>query len=113
MKRVSISVEQLRIFIRIGAFRFTGRTKKQLLWDVYSIIGANKKTETRKELFEVPHRNFSLPELDQGKLDDAFDELEILDFSLCSPFELLASSINLFSKSEREHSSMLSRASDL
>ena len=31
MKRVSISVEQLRILIRIGAFRFTGKTKKQFI----------------------------------------------------------------------------------
>jgi DNA polymerase III subunit alpha len=91
MKRVSVSVEQLRILIRIGAFRFTGRTKKQLLWDIHSIIGANKKTEVRNELFEVSNRKFQLPELYDGKFDDAFDELEILGFSLCSPFELLTS----------------------
>ncbi|MEO5571294.1 MAG: DNA polymerase III subunit alpha [Bacteroidia bacterium] len=89
MKRVSISVEQLCILIRIGTFRFTGRTKKQLLWDIYSIIGTNKKTEARKELFEVNTREFQLPELYDGKFDDAFDEIEILGFSLCSPFELL------------------------
>jgi DNA polymerase-3 subunit alpha len=89
MKRVSISIEQLRILIRIGAFRFTGRTKKQLLWDIYSIIGANKKTEVRRELFEVRNRKFQLPELYQGKYDDAFDEIEILNFPLCSYFELL------------------------
>jgi len=89
MKRVSISAEQLRILIRIGAFRFTGRTKKQLLWDMYAIIGRNKKTEARKELFEVPRREFSLPELYQDKYDNAFDEKEILGFTLCSPFELL------------------------
>jgi DNA-directed DNA polymerase III PolC len=89
MKRVSISVEQLRILIRIGAFRFTGRTKKQLLWDIYSIIGAHKKTEVRKELFEISNRKFQLPELHQEKYDDAFDEREILELTLCSPFELL------------------------
>ncbi len=89
MKRVSISVDQLRILIRIGAFLFTGRTKKQLLWDIHSIIGANKKTEVRNELFEVSKRNFQLPELYDGKFDDAFDEIEILGFPLCSPFELL------------------------
>jgi len=32
MKRVNISVEQLRILIRIGAFRFTEKSKKELLW---------------------------------------------------------------------------------
>ena len=89
MKRVPIAVEQLRILIRTGAFRFTGRTKKQLLWDIHSIIGAGKKTEARKELFEADHKQFVLPELHHGQLDDAFDEIEILGFSLCSPFELL------------------------
>src|SRR6185369_10019126 len=71
MKRVSIAVEQLRILIRIGAFRFTGRTKKQLLWDIHAVIGANKKTEVRKELFEVRNKKFHLPELHQGKFDNA------------------------------------------
>jgi len=89
MKRVSIAVEQLRILVRIGAFHFTGRTKKQLLWDIHSIIGANKKTEARAELFEVNRKKFRLPELYQGKFDDAYDEKEILDFTLCPVFELL------------------------
>jgi DNA polymerase-3 subunit alpha len=89
MKRVSISVEQLRILIRIGAFRFTGKTKKQLLWDIHAVLGAGKKTEVRKELFEIPHRDFSLPALYYGSLDDAFDEIEILDFPLRSRFDLL------------------------
>ena len=90
MKRISISIEQLRILIRTGAFRFTGRTKQQLLWDIHSIIGAGKKTEPHKELFEVSPKKFVLPELHRGLLDDAFDETEILGFSLCSPFELLS-----------------------
>ncbi len=89
MKRVSISVEQLRILIRSGAFCSTGRTKKLLLWDIHSIIGGNKKTEVRKELFSVANKEFHLPELHQGKFDDTFDEIEILGFPLCSPFDLL------------------------
>lgn len=93
MKRNSVSVEQLRILIRIGAFRFTGRTKKQLLWDIYSIIGSNKKTEVRKELFEVNNKKFQLPELHDNKMDDVWDEMEILGFSLCSPFSLIKQQI--------------------
>jgi DNA polymerase III alpha subunit len=89
MKRISISVEQLRILIRIGAFRFTGRTKKQLLWDIHAVIGSGKKTELRNELFNVNSKKFQLPELHHGKFDDAYDEIELLDFPLCSHFELL------------------------
>lgn len=95
MNRVSIAVEQLRILIRIGAFRFTGRTKKQLLWDIHSIVGSHKKTEVRKELFEIKNRDFKLPDLHNGKFDDVFDEIEILGFSMCSPFELVAPSPTL------------------
>src|SRR5690606_38053190 len=38
MKRVEISVEQLRLLIRINAFRFTGRMRQQLLWDIHTIV---------------------------------------------------------------------------
>ena len=92
MSRVSIAVEQLRILIRIGAFRFTERTKKQLLWDIHTLIGAEKKTEARKELFEVEHREFTLPKLFHHSLDDSWDEIEMLGFPLCSPFDLLKES---------------------
>ena len=89
MKRMPISVEQLRILIRAGAFRFTGRTKKQLLWDIHAVLGAGKKTEVRKELFEVSNRRFELPALQEGKYDDAFEEIESVNFAMCSPFDLL------------------------
>ena len=88
-KRVSIAVEQLRILIRIGAFRFTGRTKKQLLWDIHILLGAQKKSEAKPELFDVGVKDFQLPELHHGTFDDAMDEIEILGFPLCSPFALL------------------------
>jgi error-prone DNA polymerase len=93
MKRVNVSVEQLRILIRVGAFRFTGKTKKELLWEIYSILGNKKKTEARRELFEIPHSNFNLPELHYHSLDDALDEIEILGYPLCSPFLLLKENI--------------------
>jgi DNA polymerase-3 subunit alpha len=89
MKRLSISVEQLRILIRIGAFRFTGKTKKQLLWDIYANVGHKNKTSVAKELFEVPKNKFSIPSLHYHHLDDAFDEKEILGFPIASPFSLL------------------------
>jgi DNA polymerase-3 subunit alpha len=94
MKRVAIAVGQLRILIRIGAFRFTGRSKKQLLWDIHILIGSEKKTEPEMELFDTGGRNFILPRLHHGEYDDALDEIEILGFPLCSPFELLREPLN-------------------
>ncbi|MCE9538541.1 MAG: DNA polymerase III subunit alpha, partial [Bacteroidetes bacterium] len=89
IKRVSISVEQLRILIRIGAFRFIGKSKKELLWEIHSILGSQKKTAPKKELFEISKKEFQLPALQHHPYDDALDEIEILGFPLCSPFSLL------------------------
>jgi DNA-directed DNA polymerase III PolC len=87
--RISISIEQLRLLIRIGAFRFTGKTKKELLWEMYALLGHSKRSKPGTELFEVEQKEFRLPELHYNILDDAMDEIEILGFSLCSPFLLL------------------------
>lgn len=92
-RRVSIEMEQLHLLIRIGAFRFTERTKKQLLWDIHMLIGNHRKTEARAELFKTQSREFDLPKLHHGKFDDAFDEFELLGFHLCSPFDLLKKAV--------------------
>jgi len=89
MKRISISAEQLHILIRIGAFRFTGRSKQELLWDIHKVLGHQKKSEARKELFETGYKNFKLPSLDEMKYRDTIDEMEILGFPLQSPFDLI------------------------
>lgn len=89
MKRVSISTDQLRILIRVGAFRFTGKTKKQLLWDIYAILGKEKKSKKATELFPVDQKTFVLPSLEYSAIDDAYDEMELLGFPLCSPFTLI------------------------
>ncbi len=89
MKRISISVDQLRILIRVGAFSFTGRRKHQLLWDIHAILGSNKKTVAGPELFDDGYKKYSLPKVDEDIFRDATDEMEILGFPLCSPFELI------------------------
>jgi DNA polymerase-3 subunit alpha len=89
MKRVMISVEQLRLLIRVGAFNFTGRSKKQLLWDIHSIVGDDKKTHTEKELFEPEYKTYEMPELYHHERDDALDEMQLLGFPLCSPFAFI------------------------
>lgn len=91
MQRVHISVEQLRLLIRIHAFRFTGRTKQQLLWDIHTLIGGEKKTQAGLLLFEAERKPFLLPDLHYSNTDNAWDEIELLGFPLCSPFELVSS----------------------
>lgn len=89
LKRVSISLEQLSLLIRIGAFRFTTQTKKQLLWEAHFQLGNTKKSNPMKMLFNAGTRRFELPPLSYHKLEDAFDQIELLGFPLCNPFDLL------------------------
>lgn len=89
IKRVPISLEQLIILIRAGGFRFTGKDKKQLLWDAHFMLGHKRKTQPTTDLFEVEVKDFQLPELWYHELETAFDQMELLGFPLCSPFKLL------------------------
>lgn len=90
MKRVPISLEQLTILLRVNAFRFTGKNKKELLWDAHFILKKDKKTKPVKTLFNEKPKEFSLPELYAHPLEPAYDELELLGFSSSiSPFKLI------------------------
>ena len=88
-RRVAISLDQISILIRIGAFRFTNTPKKKLLWDIHLLMGSAKKTKPEKTLFETETKEYKLPALWEHKLENAFDEMEIMGFTLSSPFDLL------------------------
>jgi DNA polymerase III alpha subunit len=77
--RVNPGLEQVILLIRAGAFRFTGKKKALLLWEAHMMI--NKSTpEPMKPLFSSPVKNFTLPDLEQDKLNDAYDEIELFSF---------------------------------
>ncbi|MFH1297550.1 MAG: hypothetical protein ABIJ04_09790, partial [Bacteroidota bacterium] len=42
VSRLTISIEQLVILIRVGAFRFTGKPKATLLWEAHMLLGKNQ-----------------------------------------------------------------------
>jgi DNA polymerase-3 subunit alpha len=128
----------------VGALRFTGKNKKELLWeanflqrqgvgvvapakpirsprpygfaagvitndsgfdvgvedvvreDTHHGVGVSEapvRFDTNRNgnplLFEEEPVTFHLPQLAHHSLDDALDELEILGFSLCNPFDLV------------------------
>ncbi len=89
VKRVPASIEQMRLLIRAGTFAFTNRKKKELLWEIHSILQPVKIPRHNKELFETEIKKWRLPELIESPIDEAFDEMELFGFSFCSPFELL------------------------
>ena len=105
--RTGTTLEQMIILIRIGAFRFTGKTKAQLLWESHLLLG--KKAESSKSstrivnhqssiekhkshisnptsqivnpvLFYTPPKTYELPSLEQNAVEDVYDEVELLGF---------------------------------
>lgn len=90
VKRVNISLDQVAILVRIGAFRFTQKNNKELLWEAHLLLGNVKMTDYRpKELFDTGMQEFSLPELFTANFEHAFNQIELLGFALCDPFGLL------------------------
>lgn len=89
LHRIEIASEQLNILIRIDAFRFCGKSKKVLLWEACMYFAGKKNVKKSENLFTSEQKHFELPGLDCHELDNAFDELELLGFSLCFPFTLL------------------------
>lgn len=90
IERTGITLDQLNILINIGAFRFTGKNKKQLLWEANFLQKKNKThIPARNSLFNERPKTFVLPELHSDPVEDIYDEIEILGFPLRNPFELV------------------------
>ena len=90
IERTSVTAEQLNILVSIGAFRFTGKSKKQLLWEANFLQKKNKShVPAGKSLFIEEPKEFILPILADNPIDDRYDEMEILGFPLRNPFEIV------------------------
>jgi DNA polymerase-3 subunit alpha len=89
IERIKPGIEQLNLLIRIGAFRFTGKNKKELLWEANFLHKKTLHHDTNSLLIPDEPVEFSLPALKQFPLDDAIDEIEILGFPVCNPFMLV------------------------
>ena len=90
-QRVSISLDQTVILIRVNAFRLTGKTKHWLLWKAHFLLAAVKKSMALPSLFAqyTDTKKVTIPELDAVPYEDAMGEIEYLGFAMCSPFELI------------------------
>ena len=89
IERISISMEQIAILIKINALRFTKRNKRELLWEAYMKINKITFKEQVYTLFKTEKVTYQTPKLPNTQLEDAFDEMELLGFPLCDPFEIL------------------------
>ncbi len=90
INRIHIGIEGIQTLIFIGAFRFTGKTKNELVLAARLIL-VNFKPENRNwTLLQEPVKEYKLPVLERSDFEDAFDEIEILSFPVsCSPFDLM------------------------
>ncbi|MFT5230990.1 MAG: error-prone DNA polymerase [Saprospiraceae bacterium] len=89
IERVPISMEQVAILIKINAFRFTNRNKRELLWEAYMKINKVTFEAHKPTLFKTEKINYKTPDLPNTEQEDAFDEMELLGYPLCNPFSLL------------------------
>jgi DNA polymerase-3 subunit alpha len=94
VKRIPVSHQQLMLLIRVGAFRFTGKTKKVLLLEAFRLFSKTASIDRGMELFQPDLKELELPELKSFTHEDAYDEIELLEFPLCFPFDLLPESSN-------------------
>jgi DNA-directed DNA polymerase III PolC len=90
IERTGIALEQLNILVSAGALRFTGKTKKQLLWEANFLQKKNKAHVPASEsLFEEKPLEFNLPTLVDNAIDDLYDQKEMLGFTLSNPFAMV------------------------
>ena len=93
LKSTYLTMETLLLLVRINAFRRITSEKAQLKWRVHLFYKTSNHKESEPELFEQPSKNFTFPSLPADDLEQAFEEMELLDFPLCNPFLLLENSI--------------------
>jgi DNA polymerase-3 subunit alpha len=93
INRVSISLQQICRLIKVNAFKFTKRNKRELLWEAHMKINKVSLEEHIHTLFKSEKIVFKTPNLESNYLEDAFDEIQYIGFPLCSPFDLLTEPI--------------------
>lgn len=90
LQRVSLPLEQLLLLIRVGALRFFGIPKKELMWNAHlNFHKIPNKLAEQPQLFLQERREFVFPELTETDFEEVFEHLELLEFPLCNPFDIL------------------------
>jgi DNA polymerase III alpha subunit len=83
--------------IRVGALRFSGKNKKELLWEANFLHKrVNKVAASSTALFQERPMVFKLPQLHHSRFEDAMDEIELLGFPLCDVFTLVDADVSKY-----------------
>lgn len=87
INRVRVGIEQLSILIRMNSFRTFGKNKRELLWE--SHLKITKASKPGNDLFKIAVKNYDLPDLSYSKVEETFDQIELLGFPINNPFKIL------------------------
>ncbi|MBM3164583.1 MAG: DNA polymerase III subunit alpha [Bacteroidetes bacterium] len=93
INRMRMPLDQIAILIRIGAFRRFDVSRKQLLWQAYYRLSKAPVKTAKEALFFQPTKQFILPDFEEHPMEEVFDQLDLLGFPLCNPFDLLSEPI--------------------
>jgi len=101
VERVSVGPTQLDLLIRIGAFRFCGKSKYELFWEKNTLVSSLGDQDSSSLFSEADNKILRVQNTEnhtftsllsvvkENTLNQSFDELELLGFPLCNPFELI------------------------
>jgi len=88
--RIRIGLEQLIVLIKANAFRFTGQTKPQLMWQARLKFHKSKGRQPAPTLFKAKQVAYTIPNLKTPMMAEVYDQILLLGFPLISRFEILA-----------------------
>lgn len=90
VRRLQVTPEQLALLIRVGALRFMGKSKQQLLWEKNFYLQTEVKRPVHHGLFDEDDEQQSIEPFEIDPQQDAMDEIELIGFPVTiSPFDLL------------------------
>lgn len=92
LNRVFLPLEQLLLLIRVDALRAFNEHRRNLLWQAHLFYNKRKSSAPSLSLFPKERKNFTLPPLEDSMLEMAFEQMELLGFPLCNPFDLIEES---------------------
>jgi DNA-directed DNA polymerase III PolC len=89
--RTGISLDQLIILIRVGALRFTGNCKKELLWEAHLMLSHTNRKKVDTDMFAFQEVSKPvLPKFDTQLVEHIYDELELIGFAVsASMFDMV------------------------
>jgi len=67
IQRTPVTLDQLIILIRVGAFRFTGKPKASLLWDAHMLMGKSQPAAGRQKSKAKNQKPMASSHLSSGK----------------------------------------------